>query len=158
MNIEKIKLDSYPNDFNEELTVAKESEENTSILFSDFTDDHLLHWKEYDYIVLFNIYHTYMGDGIILYIKHPNQNNLKNLYINILNSLFENKFGVFGPLNSNFYKLHINGKSVAVAYHDTEGVVDGSLIFIPKLSLLEGYTPKYQTEDDVINILSKLSI
>lgn len=159
MNIIKIELDKDNlNDFREKLSAVQKAEGDNSVLFTDFLNEHLLNWEDYDRIVLFNIYHTYMGGGTVLYIKHPNQNNLKDLYINILDSLFQDKFGVFGPLDAIYYKLHVNGKAIAIAYHDIKGEVDGSLIFIPNKDLLTEYTANYQDEDDVIRILSELSI
>lgn len=159
MDITKINLEADKTDeFSNIVSIIQQSEATNSVLFGHFTIEHLLYWKYFRYIVEYNIYHTYMDNGIILYIKHPNQSNLKNLYINILNSLFVNRFGVFGPFNNDYYKLHVNGKAIAIAYHDPETKIDGSLIFIPKTELLEGYTPKYQTEDDVVEILSNLPI
>ena len=151
-NLNPMDMDSFVNKLNE-LELADSDE---SVLFTSFTDRHMIQWPKFDPVVIFNIYHTYMEDGTILFIRHPETPNLKNLYINVLNSLFEEKFGIFGPLNGNYYKLHINGKAIAIAYHDSDAKTDSSLIFIPKKELLADYHLKYNNADDVMDILAEL--
>ena len=141
--------------FNTRVNELNNTDTPISVLFTNFSNGHLMVWPNYDNVLIYNIYHTY-DEGLSLYIYHPDQSDNTAIYTDILNCLFDSTFKCFPPLNEDYYLLHVDGKPVVIAYDNGVSRPHSSLLFIPRKSLLQEYKPRYTNSDDIVRLLKEI--